>query len=190
MGTRTSATDPIEIAEIRHPVHPGVIGVTICPGKKAPSTFGGTRDRDFAQDLQLIQATFVPKAIITLMPEHELAEAGVAGLGQAVSDLGMRWHHLPIDDMEAPDKEFEKAWKEELPEIVGTVQNGGNVLVHCRGGLGRSGTVAAVMLIELGMAAENAVAIVRAARPGAIETSEQESYVRQYAASAQPRSDG
>ena len=68
MGTRTSSSDPIEIAEIRHPDHPGVIGVTICPGKKAPSTFGGTWDRDLAQDLQLIQATFVPKAIITLMP--------------------------------------------------------------------------------------------------------------------------
>jgi hypothetical protein len=35
-----------------------------------------------------------------------------------------------------------------------------------------------VILVELGMADENEVAIVRAARPGAIETSEQESYMR------------
>ena len=93
MATRTSATDPIEIAEIRHPGHPGVIGVTICPGKKASSTFGGAWDRDLTQDLQLIQDTFGPKAIITLMPEYELAGTGVAGLGQAVSDLG-RWRRL------------------------------------------------------------------------------------------------
>ena len=189
MAAKTSSTDPIEIAEIRHPDHPGVIGVTICPGKKAPSTFGGTWDRDLTQDLELIQSRFGPKSIITLMPTYELVESGVPGLGQAVSDLGMGWHHLAIDDMEAPDKEFEKAWKEALPEIVGTVQNGGNVLVHCRGGLGRSGTVAAVILIELGMATENAVAIVRAARPGAIENSEQESYVRRYSASGQPSSE-
>ena len=189
MGPKTSSSDPIEIAEIRHPDHPGVIGVTICPGKKAPSTFGGTWDRDLAQDLELIQASFAPEAIITLMPAYELVEAGVAGLGQAVSDLGIRWHHLPINDMEAPDKEFEQTWKEALPEIICAVQNGDNVLVHCRGGLGRSGTVAAVILIELGMAAENAVAIVRAARPGAIENSEQESYVRRYSASGQPSSE-
>ena len=189
MRTRTSATDPIEVAEIRHPDHPGVIGVTICPGKKARSTFGGAWDRDLAQDLQLIQDTFGPKAIITLMPEYELAGAGVAGLGQAVSDLGMQWHHLPIEDMEAPDREFEEAWKEALTEIVGIVQNGGSVLVHCRGGLGRSGTVAAIILIELGMAAENAVTIVRAARPGAIENREQECYVRRYSASGQHSSD-
>ena len=181
MAAKTSSTDPIEIAEIRHPDHPGVIGVTICPGKKAPSTFGGTWDRDLTQDLELIQSRFGPKSIITLMPTYELVESGVPGLGQAVSDLGMGWHHLAIDDMEAPTEVFEVAWKEALPKLLEIVKNGDNVLVHCRGGLGRSGTVAAMLLIELGMAHKEAVATVRSARPGAIETYEQETYVRRYA---------
>jgi ADP-ribosyl-[dinitrogen reductase] hydrolase len=52
-----------------------------------------------------------------------------------------------------------------------------NVLVHCRGGLGRAGTIAARLLVELGMEPTKAIASVRGVRPGAIETSEQERFV-------------
>ena len=45
------------------------------------------------------------------------------------------------------------------------------------GGLGRAGTIGARLLIELGMEPTAAVRQVRAARPGAIETREQEKYV-------------
>ena len=50
------------------------------------------------------------------------------------------------------------------------LRDGFNVLVHCKGGLGRAGTIAARLLIELGMAPQMAVGVVRQARPGAIET--------------------
>lgn len=51
------------------------------------------------------------------------------------------------------------------------------MLVHCRGGLGRAGTIAARLLVELGMQPTEAIAGVRAVRPGAIETSDQEKFV-------------
>jgi hypothetical protein len=43
--------------------------------------------------------------------------------------------------------------------------------------LGRAGTIAARLLVELGMEPRKAIASVRAVRPGAIETSEQERFV-------------
>ena len=52
---KTSATDPIWVTKIEHPDHPGKIGVSICPGKKSPSVFGGTWDRDLVLDLISIQ---------------------------------------------------------------------------------------------------------------------------------------
>ena len=55
--------------------------------------------------------------------------------------------------------------------------NGEDVYVHCKGGLGRAGTIAARLLVELGVSPKQAIADVRAARPGAIQTREQERYV-------------
>lgn len=54
------------------------------------------------------------------------------------------------------------------------------MLVHCRGGLGRAGTVAAALLIELGETPREALRKVRAARPGAVETRGQERYIAAY----------
>ncbi len=57
------------------------------------------------------------------------------------------------------------------------LRKGRDVLVHCKGGLGRAGTIAARLLIELGMEPATAIDRVRAVRPGAIETPEQKQYV-------------
>ena len=53
-------------------------------------------------------------------------------------------------------------------------------MVHCRGGRGRSGLVAARLLVELGIGNEAAIKAVRAAQPLAIETPPQEAHVRDY----------
>ena len=55
--------------------------------------------------------------------------------------------------------------------------SGRKVLIHCRGGLGRSGMIAVRLLVEMGEKPADAIKQVRAARPGAIESSDQEKYV-------------
>ena len=52
------------------------------------------------------------------------------------------------------------------------------MLVHCRGGLGRAGTVGAILLVAMGESPDVAIRKVREVRPGAIETKDQEDYVR------------
>ena len=61
MKLRTSETDPLWIAEI--PVGGGVIGVTLCPGKRGASVFGQAWARDLATDV----AANVPRAIRPLV---------------------------------------------------------------------------------------------------------------------------
>ena len=51
------------------------------------------------------------------------------------------------------------------------------VVFHCRGGLGRAGTFAALALRRLGLTPKAAMAQVRSVRPGAIENSIQEAFV-------------
>jgi protein-tyrosine phosphatase len=61
-------------------------------------------------------------------------------------------------------------------------QHGALVEVGCLGGIGRTGTVLACMAVLAGVEAGEAVAWVRATyRPSAVETPEQESWVRWFA---------
>jgi ADP-ribosyl-[dinitrogen reductase] hydrolase len=94
--------------------------------------------------------------------------------------------HLPIVDVSVPSAAFERQWREELPELLATLEHGGKVLVHCKGGLGRAGMVAAFLLIDSGERPEAAIRKVREVRLGAIETAAQERYVLGY----QPRGAG
>ena len=144
MNVKTSITDPIEVAVVMPPdypeYHPGKIGISLCPGKKGPSSFGGVWDRDLATDLSVIERNFGATAIVTLMTDSELSTSNVTGLGQAVRDHGMQWFHLPIEEMTSPGESLDEQWAETLSYVLDTVTTGHNVLVHDRGGLGRSGT--------------------------------------------------
>ncbi|MGC3965151.1 MAG: cyclin-dependent kinase inhibitor 3 family protein [Rhodocyclaceae bacterium] len=153
--------------------------MTICPGKQAPTSIGGHAwARDLSIDLRAI-LEWGAGAVVTLMENWEVRQYGVSELGPAVDELGMRWYHLPIVDGAAPDASWDESWSKthshELHQFLGA---GGAVLIHCLGGRGRTGTVAARLLIESGMDAEEAIRKVREAREGAIETREQEIYLR------------
>lgn len=173
---RTSITHPLQIAEVPAGYGMGKVGLTFCPGKKQALALTGAWNRDLDLDVAAI-VDWNAAAVVTLVEEHELANLDVEGLGHAVGRAHMAWYHLPIQDLSTPDATFEKKWCQAGAQLRHVVRSGFNVLVHCKGGLGRAGTVASRLLIELGMKPENAVAAVRAARPGAIQTAGQLAYV-------------
>jgi len=167
----------LRIGEVSIPGTGGVIGMTLCPGKKGPSTRSARLwDRDLAADLLRIRR-WGAEAVVTLMEHHELVMLEVGGLGQAVAAGGMRWFHMPIVDTQAPNEAFELRWNDYGPQLRVILADGGRVLLHCRGGLGRTGLVAARLLIEFGVSVGEAVRTVRAARPHTIETVAQEGYL-------------
>jgi len=173
---RTSATHPLRIDAVAAGTAGGLVGITFCPGKRGPSASAWRWERDLGADLDVI-ASWLPDAVVTLLEDHEFEMLGVPNLGVEVRARGIEWHHLPITDVQAPDARFEQAWSVTGPWLRQSVRKGGRVLVHCRGGLGRAGTVAARLLVELGAQPCDAVERVRAVRPGAIETAGQERYV-------------
>lgn len=173
MEPRTSLTDPIRMDFVA--AGTGLIGMALCPGKWQDNALSGTWRRDL--DLDRI-AAWGAVAVATLMETDELARYHVSGLGAGVLARGMAWHHLPIRDFDIPRAPFEMAWAEAGPRLRAHLAGGRRIMLHCLGGLGRTGTIAARLLIESGMPASDAIAAVRAARPGAIETAEQLEYVR------------
>ena len=98
-------------------------------------------------------------------------------LGVQVQARSIAWHHLPIVDVQPPDARFKVQWQSVGRDLLAALAGGGRVFVHCRAGLGRAGTVAARLPVQLGVPARDAIRRVRRARPGAIETDSQHRYV-------------
>lgn len=151
----------------------GTIGMVHCPGRcTAPWR------RDLNADLAAIVA-WRADHLISLVEVHEFANLGVPGFVKAVGGAGIEWHHLPVGDMQVPDGVFAQAWRTSGPRILDSLRSGGRVVLHCAAGLGRTGTIAAKLLMAHGVPADAAISQVRRARPGTIETADQESFVRQ-----------
>jgi len=177
MTPRTSATHPLQIDRVDTPAG-GAIGLTFCPGKKDGAAMTGAWNRDLRTDLEAIRS-WPASTLVTLIEDHEFDLLGVPDLGTMASKVGLEWLHLPIRDVSVPDSRFESAWIESGPVLISRLQRGENLVIHCRGGLGRTGLVACQLLVEMGCESEAALKAVRVARPGTVETRMQEQYVRE-----------
>jgi ADP-ribosyl-[dinitrogen reductase] hydrolase len=173
---KTSSTHPLQIAAVSAGPVLGRVGITFCPGKYDPQAMTGYWDRDLSIDLDAIR-DWGSAAVVTLLEPKEILLLRVEHLGEEVRRRGMLWFHLPIADVSTPNEGFERNWVVAGDALRTLLRSGRDVLVHCRGGLGRAGTIAARLLIELGMEPATAIDRVRAVRPGAIETLEQTQYV-------------
>ncbi|ASJ02456.1 protein tyrosine phosphatase [Thermococcus profundus] len=105
-------------------------------------------------------------AVVVLVEEHEVPYSLEEWKKRGVEIL-----HSPIADFTAPN----------LDQLLGIlrwiekrVKEGKRVLIHCIGGLGRSGTVAVAWLMySKDLPLRTALMRVRSLRPGAVETWEQ-----------------
>lgn len=176
---KTSTSHPLLIDFVEVGDRGAKLGMTLCPGKHQPDGSTGWWERDLESDLVRIAASGAA-ALVTLMEEPELEDMKVpaAALAQAASKHGIEWHHLPIRDGSVPDSRFHQRWPVTGARLRGHLRAGRSVVIHCKGGLGRSGMIAARLLVELGWDPEHAIKEVRRARPGAIETAAQEEHVR------------
>ena len=110
----------------------------------------GSWNRHLATDLDAIRE-WGAAAVVTLLETQEFALLRVQQLSEEVMRRDMSWFHLPIADVCTPDADFERAWKSAGEKLRSMLRNGSDVLVHCRGGLGRAGMIAARLLVELGV---------------------------------------
>ncbi|MFC3613204.1 protein-tyrosine phosphatase family protein [Lutimaribacter marinistellae] len=138
--------------------------LALCP---MPGRFGS-----YPEDLDLI-ASWQPALVITLTTEVEMIEDGARHFGSDIQGRAARWAHLPVSDFEALPEEFEEQWEAVSASARQALKGGGRVLVHCRGGCGRSGMAALRLMVESGEEPNAALKRLRSVRPCAVETDAQ-----------------
>ncbi|HEX2097990.1 MAG TPA: cyclin-dependent kinase inhibitor 3 family protein [Rubrobacteraceae bacterium] len=176
---KTSGSDPIlvdflpqEELEV-----PGRLGLTLAPGKKTDEK-DVQWERDLETDLERLKVEYGVGVLVSLMERDEYSDLQIPELFQKAEEQGMEVLYLPIPDYGVPNAPEDDNYRPFIEDIASRIEEGETVIVHCRGGLGRSGMVAASVLVALGHSAEDALGTVREARKGAVETPDQEDRVR------------
>lgn len=161
--------EPYEIDTLSVPEINGAIGICHCPGLHCHTVY---------EDIEVIK-DWGADFIISLLEDEEYQFYGVRELNNSRLK-GIPRLSLPIKDGSFPDSKWERRWLTYGNQVHKLLDTGGQLFIHCAGGLGRSGLVASIILIEFGLSSTEAIAKVRKARRGAIENSLQEHYIYQY----------
>ncbi len=110
--------------------------------------------------------------VVSLLEKEEAAQLDLLDERQAVEANNLRFLSFPIPDRGVPPSISQAVAL--LRELAGTLEEGKNVAVHCRQGIGRSGLITAGVLVSAGIAIDNAIEAVSSARGQTVpETTEQ-----------------
>jgi len=118
--------------------------------------------------------------VFSLLTSEEENDLGLSNEAREVKAQGMQFVSFPIPDREVPDSDGKVAAA--LEKIDADLSAGWNVVVHCRQGVGRTGLMAAGLLVTKGLPPEAAVRSLSAARGASIpETAAQRRWIDHYA---------
>jgi protein-tyrosine phosphatase len=161
---------PKVIVENSYALYPFQLGDNIIAMSPLPGKV------NLAEDIQTIQAAGITK-MVTLVSQEELEAKGLSDYFAMMEDAGIEVYHSPVVDYGLP----RKAQVDSIINFMELQKDGNeNVLIHCMGGYGRSGTImgcyAKVVLED-----SNPIQFVRNVRGAeAIETKEQEEFVKTF----------
>jgi len=139
---------------------------TPCPGSK-------TVDLE-TSIAQLKQAG--TSMLLTLMFDDEMARNNLSAIEQLCQQHQMIWRQLPIMDDAAPDAVFEQRWQQNLATITEVIAQQGTIAIHCKGGVGRTGLVAALILANFGWSTEQIIDNIQEISPKSLRIALQVDY--------------
>lgn len=155
----------------------GLIGLSSCPG--AGAVAGAGRRKALEADAGKIKA-WDARALVSALEYEELQGLDIVDLGVFASRTGLWWFRVPLREALAPDERFWRAWPNVAPSLLQLLRQGQRIVIHDAGSFGRAGLVACCLLQELGRESSEALRLVRAVQPAAVQGAAQELFIRQY----------
>ena len=172
---RTSQSHPIRVDWLPTP-WPGNVGLTFAPGKKQKDAITGEWDRDLETDLLRLKTEHRTGHLVCLLEDAELTQLAIELLPIGALNAGIAFHRLPIMDGSVPRDQSDVQFL--VSEVVRWATRGENVVIHCKGGLGRAGTIGGCVLRAAGMDRNSALtALAHARGPSCPETREQRDFI-------------
>ncbi|MGF1703799.1 phosphatase [Photobacterium makurazakiensis] len=148
----------------------GKLLLTPCPGTKEASL------QESLLELKAAGAT----AVFTALEPTDLPNDGLTKLAEACQELGMKWYHLPIEDDCAPGASFDANWAEANKAAQALLDKGDSLVIHCMGGSGRTGLIAARIMLSRGAELQSTITQIQALRPGAFTRQPHIDYIQNY----------
>ena len=141
----------------------------------APAPSGSSLDREI---VDLLEAEV--DIVVSLLASEEAASIGLADEAAVMNEAGISFQSIPTPDFGVLD-DYRQA-QAVISELVDHLKAGKTAVVHCRGGIGRSSTIAAVALTQLGLEPNEAMERITKARGLRVpETQAQRLWVHGYA---------
>lgn len=179
-ATPANESDPIRVnwVDLRKvpalSTSPGRLGMTFLPGKQGEG-WSGTHRRNLQRDVRWLREAYDVDTFLLLVEDHELRLLSVPNIAAVMTEHGIELLRHPIPDGGVPADHA--AFGRTLDEVRARLARGQSVVVACRGGLGRTGTIVGCVLRDGGLDGDAAIALTRASRHGTIENPEQERFV-------------
>ena len=147
----------------------GHIALAPCPGMTG----------DLEQDLDEYE-NWGATVVVSLVEMKELKKAGAEYIGEELKRRKIHWFHWPIKDQSIPSLDTRQIWLDMYPFVQYRLkQKKSRIVLHCWAGCGRSGMVAAKLLMKTGMSANEAISHIRYVKPDAIDTYTQMQWLQQ-----------
>lgn len=116
--------------------------------------------------------------VVCLQQEQESAELGLSDEEKTCTTHDIRFTRFAIEDFGVPDESTLNAL---IHSLYNTTKEGETTLVHCKGGIGRTGLICCCLLVQSGLLPDAAIATVSNNRQHAVpETPAQFSMIRNF----------
>ncbi len=157
-----------KIVELDNTKTHSTLAISCVPGKPGKT--------NITEDVELVHKSGY-NIVVCLLTWDEMEKMGMMQYPSELMNKGILFLHMPIFDGSVPHIREAKSL---VNTLVQRLLLGNNVLIHCRCGYGRAGTIAACILLHFDYDAKHAIELVRSRRHGAIQTNIQEEFVRKY----------